>query len=845
MKYTLLAILLSSFLLCSAQVNSNNSSEIYDKLLQLNTLGSVLYISATPADANLPLLVHLSKIQHYRTGLLSLTRGESIKNAFGYEQGMEAGILHVTEGIAATRIDNIERFFTSAYDVSFAKSKKQALESWDTTLVLEQMVRVIRRFQPDVIITSAAESDSAGINGQANALAYLVSQAYDMAADTLAFNNQVQQGLGAWHAKRLLACNAVNNTAGSAAYNPVTGNNINSLVALSKAYQKTVYYKDTMRDDKNRFVTSFIKGDSAYSNLMDGISTNWLRLGDSATPVQTTIDSIIHSYNFTNPAASVPGLVTAYKQVIRLWPAGNWVSIKSGAINDAILSCSGITIAATSIQQYSAIGDSLPVNFSITSNNASITITHLHALYFDSVFIHHIGPGESYNLAAYTFVPAYFKTSQPYWLEKPMSGENMYSNDNEYDITAVKDYEPITANIHLKINGFETVAVVPVKYKSNNLLSPANEKNVGKLMPLTVSFTPDVVLTNVVPGNSFTRNVALNVMFKTNLNAPPTPVKIKIMQMGFNTSVNGKKIGSTVGGVLFEKDTTLAFTPGKQVGFAVPFTALAKLKTGLPANVLGASVTVMKDSAGGPAYNSNYKAFNYNYLPEAGYYYRQLCRIVTDEIKTTGGRVGFLYSEADRVYTALIQLGYNVKQLGKEDFVQDSLKQYTAIVAGANIENLENFLGDDYNTLLTYVNNGGNFIVLNLLTPLSLTKPFNVTSYPASFLVKNTTLRLTPNATSLFNYPNTIPAADFSLWQRDYNKFVFTGLDASCITPLQLTDADNNTTSGSLAIKSLGKGNIMLSGLSLPAQLAMGVPGAYKLLANMVALKVNKAGIKH
>jgi len=614
---------------------------------------------------------------------------------------------------------------------------------------------------------------------------------------------------------------------------------------LSKAYQKTLYNKDSAVNYKAVYHTSFIKGDSAYADIMDGINTSWLRLGDSARKMQTAIDSIIQGYNFINPSASVPGLISTYKQLVKIWWLGNWASIKLGAINDAILNCSGITIAAISPRQYAVIGDSLPVNFTIECNNTTTTIKHLHALYFDSVFTHSLTPGESYTLAASTFVPRFTQTSQPYWLERPMNAEYMYPQNSMFDITKVNDFEPITANIHININGFEIVTVIPVKYRSNNLLSPANEKNVGRLLPLTVSFIPDVVLAHVTPGNTFTNNAALNLTFKTNLNAPPTPVKIKITQMGLTTTVNGKTINSASSSVLFEKDTTLAFTPGKQVGFAIPLTALSKLKTGLASNILGASVTVMKDAAGGDSYNSTYKAFTYSYLPEAGYFYRQLSRIVPDEIKTTGGRVGFLYSDADRVYTALIQLGYEVKQLSKEDFVQDSLKQYTAIVAGANIENLESFLGDDYSTVLNYVNLGGNFIVLNQLTPVALTRPFSTSSYPASFSLKNTYLHITDNTTTLFNYPNTISAADFGLWQRDYNKFVFTGFDTSFITPLQLTDTDNNTSAGSLVIKNIGKGNIILSGLSLHTQLSMGITGAYKLLANMVSLRVKKKVLNH
>src|SRR5678815_321027 len=130
------------------------SSEILLQLKKLNVLGSVLYVAAHPDDENTRLLAYLANEKLYRTGYLSMTRGDGGQNLIGDEQGIELGLIRTQELLAARRVDGGEQFFTRAFDFGFSKNPEETFTKWDKEKILSDVVWVIRKFQPDVIILS-------------------------------------------------------------------------------------------------------------------------------------------------------------------------------------------------------------------------------------------------------------------------------------------------------------------------------------------------------------------------------------------------------------------------------------------------------------------------------------------------------------------------------------------------------------------------------------------------------------------------------------------------------------------------------------------------------------------
>src|SRR6218665_1948868 len=168
-----------------------SSSDILQEMQKLKVFGSVLYIAAHPDDENTRLLAYLANERKLRTGYLSLTRGDGGKNLIGDEQGIELGLIRTQELLAARRIDGAEQFFSRAYDFGFSKSPEEAMNTWGHDKILSDVVWVIRKFKPDVIIARFPEDSRAG-HGHHSASGILAREAFDAAADPNMFPEQLK-----------------------------------------------------------------------------------------------------------------------------------------------------------------------------------------------------------------------------------------------------------------------------------------------------------------------------------------------------------------------------------------------------------------------------------------------------------------------------------------------------------------------------------------------------------------------------------------------------------------------------------------------------------------------------
>jgi LmbE family N-acetylglucosaminyl deacetylase len=214
---------------------------------KLDVLGSVLYVAAHPDDENTRLLAYLAQEKHYRTGYLSLTRGDGGQNLIGNEQGELLGLIRTQELLAARRVDGAEQFFTRANDFGFSKGPDETLRIWDREKVLSDVVWVIRKFRPDVIICRFPTTGEGG-HGHHTASAILAQEAFTAAADPKRFPEQLKY-VQVWQAKRLLwntfSFGSINTTAPDqfkvdvGVYNPILGKGYGEIAAESRSNHKT------------------------------------------------------------------------------------------------------------------------------------------------------------------------------------------------------------------------------------------------------------------------------------------------------------------------------------------------------------------------------------------------------------------------------------------------------------------------------------------------------------------------------------------------------------------------------------------------------------------------------
>src|SRR5271170_433555 len=179
---------------------ADSSRVILHELQSFRQMGSVLYIAAHPDDENNELIAYLARGRDYRTAYLSLTRGDGGQNVLGPDFGEKLGVARTQELLAARRLDGGQQFFSRAMDFGFSKDYRETLRIWDKQEVLSDMVRVIREFRPDVLITRFSPVPG-GTHGHHTASTVLALEAFKLAGDPKAF---LEQQLPPWQPKRIL-----------------------------------------------------------------------------------------------------------------------------------------------------------------------------------------------------------------------------------------------------------------------------------------------------------------------------------------------------------------------------------------------------------------------------------------------------------------------------------------------------------------------------------------------------------------------------------------------------------------------------------------------------------------
>ncbi|RFM25581.1 PIG-L family deacetylase [Deminuibacter soli] len=849
-----MALLAVSCLQATAQApETDNSATIYRKLEKLNVLGNVLYIAAHPDDENNRLLAYLARGKQYKTGYLSLTRGDGGQNLIGTEQGVELGLVRTQELLAARRIDGADQYFSRAYDFGFSKNADEALAIWNHDKILSDVVWVIRRVRPDIIITRFPGDARAG-HGHHWASTLLANEAFKAAADSTRFPEQFTYGgVKPWQAKRIM-WNAYNfggnvDTSGGGkpfkldigGYNALLGENYGEIAADSRSQHKTQAFGVARQRGQafEYFITT--GGEAPRNDLMDGVETGWERI-KNAGAVQAAINRIINAYNFVHPEYSVDSLVSL-QQLLAKMPFNEIISRKLQEVNELILQCSGLFAEATTGNEYAVQGGQFKVNFSVNKRNAAnITLKAVRLGAFDTSLQYSLPLNQSFNLTNVFPVDINRPASQPYWLANAME-TGSYTVNNQVYIGKNENDPEFTAQFVFTINGVDLLVNRPVQFKYVDPAKGEMYEPFPVITPVIVSVSPNVVLTNVQPGNEFTRNPMIKVQYKANFSGKGIPVQVRVAQAGFSVSMGDSVLSSVAANKKAVKDTVVDMEPGREIMLNVPVKDMYVQQKGLE-NKLRVEVMINRD--GHKYVYTNYlRVIKYDHIPNIAYNYRDMVKVVPDEVKTKGRTIGYINGAGDRVPQALVQMGYEVKLLNEADITADNLKQFDAVITGVRAHNVHEYLDAKYDVLMDYVHNGGNLIVqYNTNTGGS---PLKVRMAPYPFLI--TTTRVTDeNADVKFllpdhpalNFPNKITTADFKDWIQERSTYQGEQADSHYAMPLAMADKGEAVSNGSLLISPYGKGNFVYTGLVFFRQLPAGVSGAYRLMANLIALPSHK-----
>ncbi len=780
------------------------SSEILLQLKKLNVLGSVLYIAAHPDDENTRLLAYLANEKLYRTGYLSLTRGDGGQNLIGDEQGIDLGLIRTQELLAARRIDGAEQFFSTAYDFGFSKSADEALAIWGHDKILSDVVWVIRKFKPDVIITRFPGDSRAG-HGHHAASAILAREAFDAAADPAKFPEQLQQGVTVWQAKRILWNTfnfGGNNTQNESQfkldvgmYNPLLGKSYGEIAALSRSQHKSQGFGVPAQRGSALEYFETTGGEKPVSDLMDGIDVSWKRIHQQA--IEDSLRSIIAAYDLQYPAASLKSLVKLYNTINTL-DGSYWKQQKLKDLQQVIENSSALFLEATTNTQYAVQGDSLSIT--VTANNregAGIGKTSA-AFWGNTIFFDSLKDNVNGSKMFAVAVKQDEKLTQPYWLENPMN-KGSFAVTNQ-QLIGKADNDPLSVQFNVSIEGTDFTFIKPLRYKFTDPVK-------GEIYQ-PVYIYPQVTL-NVGPAISL-------------YNQPAVP-KHHVLFENYTVHLDGKKLSSSVN----HYDELSKLSSGGKYLFTKPYDVSADQKNGL-------------FELGGYENYFNAKEINYDHIPSVKYFIHPSAKIVVTDLKTAGRSIGYITGAGDKVPQALEQMGYKVTLLKETNITPANLKQFDAVITGVRAYNTNEWMNNVYDVLMQYVHDGG--VLLVQYNTSSNIGPVKAKIAPYPFNISRNRITdenakvnfLLPNHPAL-NYPNKITEKDFEVWIQERSIYHAEKIDEHYQRIFSMKDPGENEDDGSLIIANYGKGKFIYTGLVFFRELPAGVPGAYRLFANLIA----------
>lgn len=808
------------------------SADIFLQMKKLQVLGSVLYVAAHPDDENTRLLAWLSKERLYRTGYLSVTRGDGGQNLIGDEQGIDLGLIRTQELLAARRIDGAEQFFTRAFDFGFSKSTSEAFAKWNKEKILGDVVWMIRKFQPDVIITRFPEDARAG-HGHHSGSAVLAHEAFSAAADASRFPEQLLFGVQPWQAKRIV-WNTFNfgntNTTSEdqlkidvGGYNPVLGKSYGEMAAESRSQHKSQGFGvPSSRGAQFEYFVP-VEGAVAKTDLMDDVITSWTRI-PGAESVSKQVEELIRTYSLSNPEASVPALAKLYMSVEKL-PASLWKKKKLQEIQQLIENCSGLWLEASTASEYAVQGDSLRIAISVNNRQGSdlkLEKVWLEDL-FDSSLHQPLEKNKNYNFPKTVFVDALRPISQPYWMVDKMS-EGSFTVDNQRLIGLPLSPAAYTVLFRISIAGDTFDFEKPVLFKSTDPVKGELYQPLVVVPSLAVSTDPSIVIFH--KKETRREEVAIKVLAHRNFS-------------NYKSTITSRMATTA------QKITDTAFSLGKGLSKEYYFSISNDLLKETDQDFVQAFIELQKGAEEQQLYN-NITSIRYDHIPHIHYFYQDAIKVLNIDLKTAGKKIGYIEGAGDKVSIALRQMGYEVTLLKEKDLTPSYLTQFDAILTGVRAYNVNDFMAEKYEILMNYVKEGGNLIVQYntnnfISTVRSKISPFPLTISRNRITDEKAKVNFLLPDHPVLNYPNKIAASDFDGWVQERGIYFADPVDANYATPLSMADPDEPVQKGGLLIADYGKGKFVYTGLVFFRELPAGVPGAYRLLANIIALNRKRA----
>ena len=820
-------------------------------LAKLSANRRLLVIGAHPDDEDTSLIALVSRGLGGEAAYLALSRGEGGQNVIGPELGVSLGLLRTRELLAARAVDGGRQFFSRAYDFGFTRSLDETLRLWPKDVLVEDIVRIIRRFKPQVVV-SVFPGVPSPTHGQHQAAGVSAFAAFPLAGDPKALPELAAEGLTAWTPQALYRStyfdpNASTITLPTGGIDPIAGKSIFQLAMASRSMHRSQDMGQIQRLGPQQTRVAWVQGGEGKEakNLFDGIDTRLSSLAATIADagrrksVRDRLDAAQATAERTRAAltpARLDAAVPAFLEILKNLQAARAALIpedlqarelldeKIDVAAAGLAAAAGIALDATTSEEELTSGETFPVQASLWNGGPHAVSAAGVALVPAPEWGGQPVPGEAKELAAGALgtwdlkpaVPAGAPPTIPYFLRKPLRGAL-------YDWSAALPPErgepfgppPLTARFSFTLDGVPATLDREVVHLHRDQASGEVRRPLRVVPAVEVSAADDLL---VWPVQS----------------REPRRLKVRLLSHE-KAAVRGRlEVHGDAGGPTAEPQPFTLEAANEPLDLELVLTAPKTLKPGRETLELAA---VLDD---GRRFDLAVPVIDYPHIRDTPRPVPARLVVQTADLRLPPlKRVGYVRGASDRVPEFLRQVGVPLEMLGDEQLVSGDLGRYDAIVIGSRAYEIDPVLLRANRRLLDYVRAGGTVIVQYQSPGYFEAKlpPYPIEMTRERVTDETAAVTLLDPASPVFNVPNKIGPADWEGWIQERGLNFAHTWDPAFTPLLSMKDPDTPDLHGSLLVAKAGKGVYVYTGLALFRQLPAGVPGAYRLFANLLGLK--------
>ncbi len=806
------------------------SGEIFEGIQKLRVLGSALYVAAHPDDENTRLISHLANDLKVHTTYLSLTRGDGGQNLIGSEISELLGVIRTQELLQARRVDHGEQRFTRANDFGFSKTPDETLSIWNEKEILSDVVWAIRTIQPDIIINRFTTQASEGNHGHHTASAMLSSDAFNKAADALIFPEQLKH-TSTWQASRLFLntswwfygsrekfdqvdkSNMAEIDIGG--FNSITGWSNTEIAAKSRSMHKSQGFGSGGSRGTEREYLELLSGNKPIdkSDLFEGIDITWNRV-PGASHIDKMLAEIEANFDFQQPHLSVKSLLVVRREISSL-DESVWKFRKLKEINIIIAQAMGLFVEADAAVYHVAAGDSVSISLEAI-NRSPIPVELLQTQFQPSATDLQLVGDLKFNTRMTgmrkVLIPMDQPQTTPYWLDQEGT-IGMYHVEDQLLRGLPETPKTVTVRFALKVYEDTISYHTPVIYKETDPVKGEVYRPFEIVPPVFVNIQSPVYIFS----NTEEKSVHVNVK-------------------GAKSGVSGSlRLQAPAGWTVSPSSTDIKFDKlGEEIHaqFSV-----------MPSILAEDGVLSAEFETEGRRCDQMLTEITYDHIPAQTILRGSDAKVVHIDLKTEGQRIAYIHGAGDDVASSLQQIGYAVDILPLEDIVNtEVLRRYDAVILGIRAYNTLDRIKFIQGYLFDYVEEGG-----TLITQYNTSNGLNAEQL-APYALKIGRKRVTDEHAEVtflnaehpaLNSPNKLFPADFDGWVQERGLYFADTWDPALEPLLSMSDPGEEALTGGLLVAKHGKGYFVYTGLSFFRQLPDGVPGAYRLFVNLIALGQN------